>query len=193
MRRCITSFPRLGTLVADPLALSGIRGPALQPYRKLIVELAQASAIEQLQDLAAQQAESTTDELRVKRGRIFRLLQRLAPGRSSGLAAVVNRFGEVLTDPTEMASALREYWQDVFAHRGVDQQLLDRWLSAASQVRGSSGAALSELGPWPRWHLLPRVAPIGSTGHDHPMGRASGTHGGDTPRGLGCLSHDLQW
>ncbi len=36
--------------------------------------------------------------------------------------------GEVLTDPGEMAGALREHWQGVFARRATDEQCLDQWI-----------------------------------------------------------------
>ena len=132
MRRFISLFPRLGTLVALPLSLAGQRGAALQPYRRLVVELARASAIDSLAELNAAQADLPAEELSSRRSRIHRVLQRLSPGRSSGLAAVVDQHGEVLTDPVEMASALREHWRGVFARRPVDTQLLNAWLEEDS-------------------------------------------------------------
>ena len=45
---------------------------------------------------------------------------------------MVDQHGEVLTDPVEMASALREHWRGVFARRPVDTQLLNAWLEEDS-------------------------------------------------------------
>ncbi|CAK0835549.1 unnamed protein product [Prorocentrum cordatum] len=128
MQQCLHASPRLGTLVPSPLQLASARGRQLQPYRQLAVELARDSALEELSALQAQRGDLTEQEVGVRRSRILTKLKKLAPGRSGSLAGVASTSGDILTDPKEMADALRQHWQDVFAQRPVDEQLLEQWV-----------------------------------------------------------------
>ena len=69
------------------------------------------------------------EEANRRRGRIQRMLARLSPGRSASLPAICSSRGEVVTDPGEMADALREHWRSVFAGARVDHALLRTWLT----------------------------------------------------------------
>ncbi|CAK0909089.1 unnamed protein product, partial [Prorocentrum cordatum] len=112
MQQCIRACPRLGALAPSPPELASARGRQLQPRRQLAVELARGSALEELSALQAQRGELTEHEVGARRSRIHAKLKN----------------GEILTDPNEMADALRQHWQDVFAQRPVDEQLLEQWV-----------------------------------------------------------------
>ena len=129
MRRCLKACPRLSGVVAHPLALAGSRGSSLQPFRLLAAEWARAAALADLAELHRQRDALAESELGARRNRIHHMLKRLSPGRAGSLAGVAAPNGEVLTDPSEMAAALRQYWGDVFSQRPVDEQLLERWVA----------------------------------------------------------------
>lgn len=125
MQRCLAAYPRLRTLVQDPMALRGVAGDGTDVFRRHAMELAREHAVEQLEAL---QGEEGTQQRSTRRCRIHQLLTRLSPGRSAALPAVRNSRGEVVTAPADMASALREHWRAVFARRPVDEVRLARWL-----------------------------------------------------------------
>ncbi|CAK0845847.1 unnamed protein product, partial [Prorocentrum cordatum] len=122
VRRCCQACPRLGTLFGGPLE-------AIQAHA---VELARDSALRQLQEIHNAEGDADVDEpdfeaLQRRRNRVMQLLARLAPGRSAALGGVVDRHGVILTDPEDMAQALRSYWQGVFRRRQHDDRVLRRW------------------------------------------------------------------
>ena len=122
VRRCCQAYPRLGTLLGGPLE-------AIQAHA---VELARDSALRQLREIQNTEGDADVDEpdfeaLQRRRNRVMQLLARLAPGRSAALGGVVDRHGDILTDPEEMAQALRSHWQGVFRRRQHDDHALRRW------------------------------------------------------------------
>ena len=93
------------------------------------MELARGSALQQPREVQEEQDEAGMGEeqaqtVRYKRGRIMRLLTRLAPGHSEALGGVEDERGEVHTDPAKMADELRRHWGQVFAARRHDEAKL---------------------------------------------------------------------
>ena len=136
MRRCLNLYPHLATLVADPMGLVHCGGAGLHAFRQHAVELAREAAINQLADLHGQGARAS-EEHNNRRERLFQTLRRLSPGRSTALPAARNARGQVLTDPAEMAAALRAHWSAVFASCRVDRHLLGQWLREDAATGGS--------------------------------------------------------
>ncbi|CAK0828349.1 unnamed protein product, partial [Prorocentrum cordatum] len=121
MQRCLQSLPRLRAVAPSPLELTGCKGAALDPYRSLILVLARDAAIGELADLRDHLA------AQARWGRIHRALARLSPGRSTSLVGVVGPAGEVLSEPSATAAALRARQCGAFAERPVDAVLLEQW------------------------------------------------------------------
>ena len=126
MRRCLQAYPHLQTLVADPMGLLHLGGAGLGGYRHHAIELARESAIGQLSELHDEPAEAS--EHGHRRDRLMQALRRLSPGRPTAVPAVRNARGEIVTDPDEMAAALRAHWSSVFASCHIDRRLLRDWL-----------------------------------------------------------------
>ena len=150
-RRCIRAYPHLGTLAVDPLSPALQAGDGLAPFRDHAVELARERAIEALQDLHSHAQVLLEAEAQRRRWQIHRQLKLISPGRSTGLAAVQRSDGTVVTDPEEMATALREHWAEVFTARPRDGALLSRWM-AEEFPEGSGLPPLSDA----RWRVRRR-------------------------------------
>eukprot|EP00959_Pyramimonas_sp_CCMP1952_P309544 6478073-Pyramimonas_sp.AAC.1 len=87
-------------------------GGPLETIQAHAVELARETLLRQLREVHAAEGYVDGDERNSqapqrRRNRVMQLLKRLAPGRSAALGGVVDRHGEMLTDPVDMAQALR--------------------------------------------------------------------------------------
>ena len=128
MQRSLKHYPYLSSLSPHPMQLAQLPDARLAPYRRHALQLARESAITQLEELHRDMTELPEEEKQQRRSRIHKLLQRLSPGRTSSVPAVMGEDGQILTDPKEMAEALRKHWKDVFSPRRVDEARLQAWL-----------------------------------------------------------------
>ena len=112
----------------DPFAYGAGSSSNLDAVRSHAVSLARDAAMADLRDLHAKLPQLSGDEARVRRNRIHQQLRRLSPGSCTSLPAVLHPDGRVVTDPEEMAEALRLHWRATFAARRINAGLLDTWL-----------------------------------------------------------------
>ncbi len=86
------------------------------------------------------------DEARTRRrSQVLLQLKKVAPGRSSALAAILDTEGELRTDGPGMASALRHHWKDTFAARRLDRSRRLAWFRTDAADRHGLHAAVQPL------------------------------------------------
>jgi hypothetical protein len=96
--------------------------------------------MQELQDIDASQSVLELTQLQSWKDNILTRLKRLVPGATVWLTAMADEHGQVTTDPARMAELLRDHWQSVFSERGIDQDLLQRWLDEIVPERRLSGS-----------------------------------------------------
>ena len=80
--------------------------------RTLAVELARRDVREDLQELQRALPELGEEMATRRREQVMAKLRRLAPGRAAAVSAVMNQAGQIVTDPSEIADALRSYFPE---------------------------------------------------------------------------------
>ena len=156
VRRCCDAYPYLQELLSAHPSQSC--SPALLlRLRDHASELAKTALLRDLRGTAAQQSSLDPQELQLRRQRMQVRLRRLMPGTSSSLAAVRTEDGRIVTDPGDIAEALRNHWAEVFRRKELDATTLEEWLlqDFGACPAGPDGAPL----PSPRdrrWRLCPR-------------------------------------
>lgn len=145
--KCLVRYPRLRELIGNPYDFAGNLSIRLRELRQHAVELARDHALDELAAASADgQGELQEEEghrARRTRQRGARLIHRLAPGRSAGIAAVADARGEVQTCAPAMAAALRSHWRGVFAARGHDAGLLGSWIAEEQASRTEENRLLA--------------------------------------------------
>ena len=102
----------------------------------------------------------------------------------SYVAAIRVRAGEVVTDPAEMAAALRAHWQEVFDRRRVDEARLAQWLG---EDLDRAGLPPPDHAAWrPRRSDVERAVAMSSSSSPGPDGLPS-----QAWRALGPLGIDV--
>ena len=127
MRKCAAAYAVLGTLVniEDPnLRVSN----GLRKVRDHALELARASILDELREIHSEASKLDDQQRQIRREHIQTRLKRMVPGASTVLKAIRTPDGSITATPEDMASALRDYWSQIFAHKGVDRQKLACWL-----------------------------------------------------------------
>ena len=127
--RCLEAYPALRDLVPNPYALDLAARGHLDAIRRHACEVAREGALAQLRANHADICDSSAEEMQSRRNRAHQLLRRLSPGRSTTLPAVLHPDGRVVTDPAEMAEALRLHWQEAFKERPLSTPKLQEWLA----------------------------------------------------------------
>ena len=117
--------------------------------------LGRQHALAELRRLQEDLPSLAVPEAAVRRGRIWGLLARVAPGRGRALEAVLSAAGEVHTCPDGMAAALRSHWSGVFSAKRLDGALRQRWLQEERRAREASGGPRLPGGDDARWRLRP--------------------------------------
>ena len=110
--------------------------------------------LEEMEEFHRDQSSMSDSQAAARRQGIMTKLLRLKPGAASGIQAVKDASGNVVTEPHSMAKALSEHWRNTFAHQPIDEQALSRWLEATLPLGGSSsdGKPLREV-PFGDWRL----------------------------------------
>ncbi len=139
---CITRYPHLASLVANPYDINTNLAIALRDVRDHAVELARDLALERLQQ--ARRAESSFEGKKLK-SKGTRLLHKLTPGRGGSIGAVLDNRGHFLTEPQDMANHLRSHWSKVFKAKGVNKRKLDQWLADDKTKRSEAGPSHEAL------------------------------------------------
>ena len=67
------------------------------------------------------------DKARAKES-VVRKLKRLVPGESTGINAMKNSAGAIVTSPNEIAQVLKQHWGGVFKRKQVRTEALQIWL-----------------------------------------------------------------
>ncbi|CAK0894134.1 unnamed protein product, partial [Prorocentrum cordatum] len=149
--KCIERYPELAKLAGNhPYSPELRQAGRWQAVRSHAVELARERAVEELQRFSDDLPSLDAGEAAVRRGRNWRLISRLAPGRCQSIQAVMDPAGAVRIEPAAIAQALRDHWGEVFKARPLSRSLRRRWLGADRRARGPDGlpfVAWKRLGP----------------------------------------------
>ncbi|CAK0871243.1 unnamed protein product [Prorocentrum cordatum] len=91
--KCIERYPELAKLVGNPYSPELKQAGRLQAVRSHAVELARERAVEELQRFSDDLPSLDAGEAAARRGRNWRLISRLAPGRRQSIQAVMDPAG----------------------------------------------------------------------------------------------------
>ena len=120
----VSRYPRLRSMYGHDIV--GVLSPTgLMAMRDHAVELAQQNISERLEELRRLRSELLKFEIVSRKQQVFVRLQRLLPGRSSAIQAVIDQDGSVVSDPESMADVLSKHWGDVFSRTPTDRSLLE--------------------------------------------------------------------
>ncbi|CAK0901541.1 unnamed protein product [Prorocentrum cordatum] len=100
--QCLLRRPLMSSLAADPYDLHGNSTTSPRALREHAVELAQEAAPRLLREAQGDAGEGDALQIRRKRQRGTRLLYKLAPGRSSGVGAIIDERGSVVTGAADV-------------------------------------------------------------------------------------------
>ncbi|CAK0882116.1 unnamed protein product, partial [Prorocentrum cordatum] len=124
---CISRYPALCTLVDNPCDFTGPPQARLRLVRQHALDLARDHALDELNQLHGDLADLPAGCAAHRRRRVHRLIHRLAPGRNCATFAIMDKQGHATTDPSAMASTLRDHWSKVFAAQHTDAALRSQW------------------------------------------------------------------
>jgi len=136
---CIIRYPYLKVLVENPYAVDDNHTIRLQRVRDHAIDLAREKAIIDLNQ--TQDDDGQVDQARnaSRKKKASRLLYKSAPGKGDSIGAIRHRSGKFLTDPSDMASALRDHWGETFTAKGIDEHHLKTWLDEDAEARSHDG------------------------------------------------------
>ena len=86
-----------------------VDGCGLQAVQNHIVELLQTSVQERARELT-QATKMTEETCQQKTKSIYRALEKLTPGRNSGILAIIYDTGNITTELAHISSTLNNYW-----------------------------------------------------------------------------------
>ena len=153
MRKCVAAYPHLATL-ADADNPQTRLGTGLNEVRRHAVDLSRGAIVDEMQKLHEESMQLDEMQRATRRDNIQTRLKRLVPGTTTALKAMCSSTGEVTTNPSEMAAALRDHWGSIFSERHIDEDRLSAWLFEVFPD-GGSGRVVSGL-PLPTssdWHI----------------------------------------
>ena len=90
------------------------------------------------------------------KGQILQALSRLCPGKGGNVSAIMNKAGEVVTDPQEMAEAQKEHLEDMFKSRLTDLKKMKKWLDEEKNKGMNSMHAKIAPTNDARWCIKPK-------------------------------------
>ena len=137
-------YPYLGSLLpADLRQHDPTR--CLQLLREHAVELARQDALDALQRLHDELPSLNPEMAQRRRSQVLLQLKRIAPGRSTALAAVLDANGELQTSGPGMAAALRRHWASTFSARSLNGAARREWLRRDSESSSGLRQAVRSL------------------------------------------------
>ena len=142
---CLTRYPTLGTMVANPYEINGNLSISLRKVKDHAIELAREAALSEFCLPQGVDGEEDMQRAARRRKKGNRLLYKLAPGRSGNIGAIKDGRGNFQTDSPAMVQELRAHWSDTFRARGVNQERLQAWLREDAEVRALVGPSHDPL------------------------------------------------
>jgi len=136
---CRQLYPGIDAYVSNPYLVTGNLTRHLTSLKQHALELARDHALAQMEEATALAAEGQEDLARRRRAKGARLLYKLAPGSCAKIGAIQTPDGSVVQEPGHMARVLRDHWSQVFTTRGVDVDLLGRWVEEDAVARTEDG------------------------------------------------------
>ena len=95
--------------------------------REHAVELARTQIEHEIHSINTGSFEEPEDRDRAKTS-VLQKLKRLSPGESTGIGAMQDNEGRIVTRPEEIASILKGHWQGVFSEKKVRDMALQIWM-----------------------------------------------------------------
>ena len=163
---CHLLYPDLANHVDNLYLVTGNLTSQLARVKAHAVELSRERALALLDEAAALATEGQTELAKRRRAKGARFLYRMAPGSCAKIGAIQTEEGTLVSDPQHMADVLRRHWAAVFSARGVDLDLLRKWVAddiAARTVENNLQEAMrgfrSKGNTWLRQFLVPTTVP----------------------------------
>ena len=125
---CMQLYPGLRDFVTNPYLFTGNMTRHLHHIREHAIALARDHALEQLEEAEALANAGNADLASRRRKAASRLLFKLAPGSTVSIGAIQCSNGDLVFDPAVIARTLQAHWSEVFRARGIDRELLGRWI-----------------------------------------------------------------
>ena len=174
MQRCADAYPHI-TASVDPRDLEARSKPGMSALREHAVVLGRQVVTEEVLSLQHSAVEPSSPEYCQSKTHILSRLKRLLPGTVPAVTAVRTTDGQVTTDPSIIAHALKEHWGRVFTAAPIDHNLLQTWLDSLPHLRavsspvpslvtGTAEAPILNADPLGRPHS--RRQPLSSNGQD---------------------------
>lgn len=110
-------------------------------------EHAVALAREQIQldiESLSRDLDADPDQLASAKEAVLLKLKRLTPGESTAINAMVDEGGKIHTDPSEIATVLRQHWKGVFKEKEVSDAALQIWMEELF-VKDETGCFITGL------------------------------------------------
>ena len=133
-------YPFLATLF-DVNDLGSLSHAALTRVREHAVQLAPVDIWDRIEELRRLRDSGPSDfVLQAQKENILVRLQRLLPGTTGGLSVMRDKFGDLTSDPAEMAGILNEHWGSVFSRKDVARHKIASWLVDGPSLPAASDA-----------------------------------------------------
>ena len=92
------------------------------------LELAKETVVEDMEEIKRMREKGDDCGIARSKENIIRQLKRINGKGCAGIKAVKNDKGEVRTDTKGIVDALQDHWAKVFKQKGIDDEVLARWL-----------------------------------------------------------------
>ena len=125
---------RCSELSGVPIGEGMLEPTAFQNIKDKTVELMQTDIRERAEELKKIRNQLPEEIYEHRKRGIANTLKRMLPAGTSEMAAMINGEGKVITEAGDIAACLKDYWQDVFAHKDTDCTLRRSWLEGVEDA-----------------------------------------------------------
>jgi len=115
----------------------------LASIREHVLELAREQIQADIHSINTAEGLEQEDRHNAKES-ILRKLKRLAPGETSGIGAMADGQGSIVTKPEEIAQVLRSHWKGVFSEKSVRDASVQIWMEELF-LKDDSGCFITGL------------------------------------------------
>jgi len=111
--------------------------------REHVLELAREQIQSDIHSISSEDQLDPEDKHRAKES-VLRKLKRLSPGATSGIGAMVNEHGSIVTKPEDIAEVLKKHWKGVFSEKTVRETSLQIWMEELF-IKDASGCFITGM------------------------------------------------
>ena len=110
--------------------------PRINELRQVAVRLAREEVTALVEEAQRNRDADPAKTTSVKKS-ILGKLKRLLPGQANSIGAILREDGTVTKEPAAMAKAIKDHWSKVFAHKQIDETMLERWFASLKTAWGA--------------------------------------------------------